>query len=73
MLLEDILNGKALGRDTVHVWSDDILITFNDRTEKLKAKTKYRVSYWGLNDAEDCDITKYELAVDFILSLVVSL
>ena len=78
VLLEDIINGKVVGRDIVHVWSDnDVLTTFNGRIEKLKAKTKYRVSYWGLeeshDDAEDYDITKYELAVDFILGdLVVS-
>jgi hypothetical protein len=61
VLLEDILNGKAVGRDIVHIWSD----------EKLKEKTKYRVAYWGTNesydDSEDYDIPKFEMAVDLLL------
>ena len=78
MLLEDIVQGRAVGREIVHVWSDNnVLTTFNGRIDKLKGKTKYRVAYWktdeSYDDAEDFDIPKYELAVDFLLGdLVVS-
>ena len=72
VMVQDILEGRAMGRNVVHVWNDEgMLRTYNGRIEKLKANKKYKVAYWGADesydDAVDYDVSMYELAVDLLL------
>ena len=73
--LQDILSGKAVGRDICHVWIDRESrekSTYNSRIEKMKKKAggTYVITYWSLDetydDAIDYDVSKFELAADFI-------
>ena len=73
--LQDILSGKAVGRDICHVWIDRESrekTMYNGRMEKMKKKAggTYVVAYWSqdetYDDAIDYDVSKFELAADFI-------
>jgi hypothetical protein len=70
---QKILDGRAVGRNIVHVWNKEgKLVTYNGKMEKLKKSTnKYKVSYWSqegsyVEDAEDLDMSVYALAVDLL-------
>nr|XP_023675021.1 uncharacterized protein LOC111847771 isoform X2 [Paramormyrops kingsleyae] len=71
--IQDILDGRAVGRNIAHVWNEDgNIVSYNGRIEKLKkASCKYRVSYWNhdgaYEDAEDYDMSIFALAVDLLL------
>jgi hypothetical protein len=81
--LTDIMSGTAIGRNICHVWYDTDSLKktlYSGRIEKLKTKKSntYVVSYWGEgetheNDAEDYQMSKFELAADFVCEdLVIS-
>ena len=72
VMAQDIVEGRATGRNVVHVWNDECTLrTYNGRMTKLKANKKYKIAYWGANetydDAVDYDVSMYELAVDLLL------
>ena len=72
--LQDILQGKLVGRKILHVWYEDGgLMTYNAKLKKLRAlKTgkKYKIVYWAptedYDDATEYEMSVFELAADFI-------
>ena len=58
--------GNAVGRSLCHVWYDE------DGHDKVvySGNTTYVVAYWKQNetydDAEDFELTKYELGADIV-------
>ena len=71
--LSDIVLGNAVGRSLCHVWYDEDghdKVVYSGKFEKLKRNTTYVVAYWKQNetydDAEDFQLTKYELGADIV-------
>ena len=72
--LQEMLQGKLVGRKIVHVWYEDGgLMTYNGKLKKLralKAGKKYKTAYWApsedYDDATDYEMSVFELAADFI-------
>ena len=69
--LEDILNGKIVGRKACHIWyEDEGLVVYNAKVEKLKARGNYSVAYWSraedYEDATDYNVSMYALAADLL-------
>ena len=71
--LSDIVLGNAVGRSLCHVWYDEDghdKVVYSGKFEKLKRNTTYVVAYWKQNetydDAEDFELTKYELGADIV-------
>ena len=75
--VQDILDGKVVGRQICHIWYDEDTESktlFNGKIEKLKKKGggTYVVGYWDetkgetYQEAEDIDISKFALAADLI-------
>ena len=67
--LAEIISGDAVGKDICHTWSepDGHWVVYNGRIDKFKSKQiKYVISYWTqdqeYDDAEEYDVTVYELA-----------
>ena len=76
----DLLEGRAIGRNIVHVWElDGERLPYNGRIEKLcesKRKGKsYKIAYWTddqkYNDAQDTDVSIYATVTDFLLGKLV--
>lgn len=45
-MMPTILEGRAMGRNVVHVWNDKgTLRTANGKMEKLKGNKKYKAAY----------------------------
>ena len=75
--LVGILTGDVVGRDICHVWyeTDKKLKTvYSGRLEKLRKRkgnpSNYKVAYWGegqcYDDAEDYEMSKFQLGADLI-------
>ena len=72
--IEDILQGKVVGRRACHVWFEDEeerkLLVYNAKFEKLKKNNVYRVAYWlqteQYDDATDYDMPMHQLAADVL-------
>ena len=69
--LQDILEGKIVGRKACHVWFEDAnLVVYNAKFEKLKKTKVYKVGYWeqseDYEDSTDYDMSMYSLAADLL-------
>ena len=73
--IEKILNEKIIGKKFCHVWFDDATqakVSYFGKIEKVSKRKRgtYVVAYWQegeeYENAEDYDVTKYELAADFV-------
>ena len=70
--LEDILQGKVVGKKTCHAWFDEEtgLVVYNAKLEKFKKTQVYRVACWSqaedYTDATDYDMPMYQLAADLL-------
>ena len=74
--VKDIIAGKIVGHKLSHIWYDEDTqekTMFFGKVEKLLKRNggTYRIGYWKEDqlyddDAEDFDLSKYTLAVDFI-------
>ncbi|XP_071787284.1 uncharacterized protein [Asterias amurensis] len=74
--VKDIIGGKIVGHKLSHIWYDEDTqekTVYFGKVEKLLKRNggTYRIGYWKEDqlyddDAEDFDLSKYTLAVDFI-------
>ena len=68
--LEQLFNGRAVGRKASHVWYENqTLVLYRAKFEKLKNQV-YKVAYWldseDYEDATDYDVTMFQLAADLL-------
>lgn len=69
--LDDILEGRVVGKRICHVWSeDDGHVVYNGLIRKLYKTKKYKVAYWSqseeVDDATDYNVSMFELAADLL-------
>lgn len=69
--LEDILDGKIVGRNICHQWSVEGEVVFYSGSVKKSYKNKnYKIGYWGADEssqsAVDYFLSAYEFAADFL-------
>lgn len=70
--LDVILNSKLSGKRILHYrFEDGQKKLYNGLVKKLYATAKYKTSYWNdaetFDDAVDFSVSKYEMAVDFLM------
>ena len=69
----NLILGNVVGRSLSHVWYDEDgldKVVYSGKFEKLKRSKTYVMAYWKQNetydDAEDFELTKYELGADIV-------